>query len=505
MPKKLPIFYSALLLTGVNLLLRLVGTSFQVYISGRIGAAGVGLLQLTMSVGSLAMVAGIAGVRTAAMYLTAEELGKKRPGNVTWVLSGCFIYSILCSTAVSAALYLLAPVLAENWIGDVRTVNSLRLFAAFLPVSCLCAVMTGYFTAANRIGTLAAVEAAEQLCSMAATMAVLTLWAGDDPGRACQSVVIGSCLGACLTLCCLVIFRLTERERPGPRIPVRSRLLQAAVPLAAADILKSGISTTENLMVPKRLSLNSLIDSPLAAFGIVSGMVFPIMMFPACILFGLAELLIPELARCAAAGSKNRISYLVRRSLRTAMLYGILFSGLEFLLAEGLCKALYDSPEAGRWLRLYALLIPMLYCDAITDAMTKGLGQQKICVRYNILTNTMDVVFLYFLLPKYGMQGYFFSFLITHLVNFILSLRRLLIITGETIPFSVPALSCAAALAAGWGASRLASPVLRVGIYPVLLGSLLCLSGILGREDIAWVKGLLRRRAIGPQRAKAAS
>ena len=104
MPKKLPIFYSALLLTGVNLLLRLVGTSFQVYISGRIGAAGVGLLQLTMSVGSLAMVTGIAGVRTATMYLTAEELGKKRPGNVTWVLSGCFVYSILCSTAVAAAL-----------------------------------------------------------------------------------------------------------------------------------------------------------------------------------------------------------------------------------------------------------------------------------------------------------------------------------------------------------------------------------------------------------------
>ena len=97
-----------------------------------------------------------------------------------------------------------------------------------------------------------------------------------------------------------------------------------------ADVLKSGISTTENLMVPKRLTLNSLIDSPLAAFGVVSGMVFPVLMFPACILFGLAELLIPELARCAAAGSRQRISYLVRRSLRTAMLYGIVFSGLEF-------------------------------------------------------------------------------------------------------------------------------------------------------------------------------
>ena len=50
-----PIFYNALLLTGVNLLLRFVSTSFQVYLSGRIGAAGIGLLQLVLSVGALAI------------------------------------------------------------------------------------------------------------------------------------------------------------------------------------------------------------------------------------------------------------------------------------------------------------------------------------------------------------------------------------------------------------------------------------------------------------------
>ena len=72
------------MLTAVNLLLRFVSTSFQVYVSGRIGAAGVGLLQLVMSVGALALTAGIAGIRTATMYLTAEELGKKRPQNVVF-------------------------------------------------------------------------------------------------------------------------------------------------------------------------------------------------------------------------------------------------------------------------------------------------------------------------------------------------------------------------------------------------------------------------------------
>lgn len=494
MPKTIPIFYSALLLTGVNLLLRFVGTSFQVYISSALGAAGVGLLQLVMSVGSLAMVAGMAGIRTAAMYLTAEELGRKKPGHVTWVLSGCFLYSIAFSGAVAGILYAFAPQIARDWVGDIRTVDALRLFAAFLPVVCLCGVMSGYFTAANRIGTLAAVEVAEQLCSMVITMLALTFWAGDSAPRACQCIILGSGFGACLTLGCLILLRLQEHSDTGTRIHVRSRLTQAAVPLALADVLKSGINTTENLMVPKRLALNAFVENPLAAFGTVSGMVFPVLMFPACILFGLAELLIPELARCCAAGSQRRISYLVKRSLKVAMLYGILFSGLMFLVAQPLCLKLYGTIEASRSLRLYALLVPMLYCDAITDAMTKGLGQQKVCVRYNILTSAMDVAFLYVLLPKYGMDGYFVSFLVTHLVNFLLSLRRLLKITGEAFPFHIPALSCAAAIAAIWGASQIHGASGQCLAYTALLGSLLSLFGVIGKEDLLWVKGLLTNK-----------
>ena len=494
MRKRLPIFYSALLLTGVNLLLRLAGTSFQVYLSGRIGPAGIGLLQLVLSVGSFAMVAGIAGVRTAAMYLTAEELGRKRPENVARILSACFAYSILCSGGAALFLYAMAPRLAENWIGNPDTVPALRLLAAFLPGSCLCAVMTGYFTAENRIGTLAAVEVCEQLCSMALTLLALKIWAGTDTGRACQCVILGSSLSGCLTLCTLVAIRNREHPKISSPFPIGGRLLRAAVPLALADVLKSGINTVENLMVPRRLARNPAVFDPLASFGTVSGMGFPILMFPACILFGLAELLIPELARCAAAESKTRISYLTRRGLKIAMLYGIVFSGLIYLLADTLCLRFFGSADAGRYLRLYAPLIPMLYCDAITDAMTKGLGQQKACVRYNILTSAMDVTFLYLLLPKYGMEGYFFSFLVTHLVNFILSLRRLLRITGERLPAHVPMLALSAALAALWGARRLGTISAQCVVFLILLFCLLTLMQVCGKEDFLWFARLVTRK-----------
>lgn len=57
--RKRSIFYNALLLTGVNLLLRGVSMVFQVYLSRRIGAAGVGLLQLVLTVETAAITFGL--------------------------------------------------------------------------------------------------------------------------------------------------------------------------------------------------------------------------------------------------------------------------------------------------------------------------------------------------------------------------------------------------------------------------------------------------------------
>ena len=492
--KKLPIFYNALMLTGVNLLLRLVSTSFQVFISGRIGAGGVGLLQLVLSVGTMSMTAGTAGIRTAAMYLTAEELGKKRPQNVTWILSGCVLYSLLFSVSVGALVYSFAPRIAESWVGDVRVLGAIRLFGAFLPVSCLSGVMIGYFTAAGRIGTLAAVEVAEQLCSMAVTAGALLFWAGKDIGRACQAVVLGGCLGSCLTLTSLTALRLLERAKTGRRIPVGRRLTAIALPLALADDLKVGITTTENLMVPKRLALHSGAGDALAQFGTVCGMVFPVLMFPAAILYGLADLLIPELARCNASGSRVRIRYLARRSLRMALFYGIACGGVMYLLAEPLGLTLYQSGEAGEYLRAFAPLVPMLYSDAVIDAMNKGLGKQHICVRFNILTSVMDLVGLYVLLPVLGMKGYYISFLFSHAVNMLLSLGLLLKTTGLRIAPPIPLLTLAVTALSACLVDRIPGAMVKTALFLLLSFGSLYFLHILYAEDLRWLLKLMQVR-----------
>ena len=131
------------------------------------------------------------------------------------------------------------------------------------------------------------------------------------------------------------------------------------------------------------------------------------------------------------------------------------------------------------------------------DAMIKGLGQQKISVRYNIFTSALDVIFLFLLLPEYGMTGYFLSFFVTHLINFGLSLRRLLKITGIRIPFRVPALCLATLVAALAGAATFANISSRILAFVLLLFSGLTLWGITGREDLQWLRGLVKQKEQG--------
>ena len=480
----------ALMLTCVNLLLRFGSTSFQVWLSGRIGAAGIGLLQLVLSVNMLALTLGAAGGRMTVMYLCAEALGQGRRADADRLLNGCFVYSIHCAGTVSGGLFLLAPGLAGEWIGSMDALPALRTWASFLPVICLTGVMTGNFTAANRIGTLAAVEVAEQLFSIGVTAVCLNFVAPGDRAVSCWAVVLGSCVGSVLTLGCLMLLYARSAGEGESRIPVAKPILRCALPLAVADDLKAGISAVENLMVPRRLGLYAGVGDPLAAFGRVSGMVFPVLMFPAAILSSLAEVLIPELARCAAVGSRNRIRYLVRRNLRAALIYGLCCGGLLYLLSDTLCARLYPGEDIAYLLRRFAVLVPMIYCDLIADAMTRGLGEQAACARYSVISNVLDVGLMYFLLPGFGIDGYFVSFALTHGVNFALSLRRILKIGGVRASRLFPALSLGAAALGVIGGRCFVGAAQKIAGFLGIFFGICFYTGAFGRGDIRWLRGL---------------
>lgn len=477
--------------------------SFQVFLSGRIGAAGMGLLQLTFSLKELAFTLGSAGIRTCAVYLTAESLGRGRAQDARAVLRGCFRYALALGSLAALGLWHFAPLLAESWVGDRAVLPALRICALFLPLRCLGSVLDAYCTSLGRIRELIFVEFLEQGCSMAVTVFFLARESGMDSGQACSAVALGNGAACAVGFCALLLLQRTGPLRPATASQVRPpyrRILRIALPLGLTDNLRSGLNTVENLIIPKRLVLFAGTVNAMADYGIVHGMVFPVLMLPAAILFSLSSLLIPEFSRCAAGHRQPRVRYLARRSLRTALLYGLAVGSVLFSLARPLGELLYHEPDAGTYLRLYAPLVPLLYTDIVTDAICKGLGHQDANARYNLLTSFLDVAFLWYLLPRLGLGGYFLSFAVTHLVNFLLSFRRLVLVSGIRMELSPVLRAAVCTVAAALAAELLPQGSGALGLIwsgsccLLLLLFLWTLLRVIGPEDFLWLRTIFRQK-----------
>lgn len=428
------LLHDTVLLTASSLVMRCIALVFQMWLVARIGAAGAGLYGLVGSVGFLAATVAISGIRFAATRLVSEEIGLERSGGVGEAVRLCICYSLFFGISSAAVLWLCAEPIGFLWIRDARTVLSLRILALSLPFISLSSVFYGYFTACGRIFKAAVVQILEQLVRISLVIFFLRRAPAGDLERCCAAVSSGSSLAELCSFLMMTIAYILDRRAhgaatsPSPRLP--ARMLGIAVPLALSAYARSSLSTIEQLLVPRGLKKAGWsADGALAGYGTIQSMVFPILFFPSCIVTALAELIVPQLTAAQVAGKKQNISRDVSTLLRKTLALSGFIALMIWLLADFLGYAIYGSADAGKYLRIFASLIPIMYTDMVTDGCLKGLGEHLASMRYNILDALCGVLLVLFLLPRFGLDGYIAVLFFEEIFNFLLSVRRLSKIT----------------------------------------------------------------------------
>lgn len=428
MKKKL--LMNTALLTGTTLLMRFIGMAFQVWLAGRIGAAGIGLYQLVMSVELLCVTLAVSGIRFAVTRLVSEELSCGRPEGATAAMTRCVLYSLFFGTAAAVLLRSFAEPVGFLWIGDARTVRSLRVLAVGLPFLSLSSVFSGYFTACGRVWKPALVHLLEQLCSIGLVTLLLLRTPADDIEKSCAAVVTGVTAADVLSFGMMLLAYAADLRaygRPGGRGQgLTARMLGVALPLAASAYARSALSTLEHLLVPRGLRRAGYsADSALSGYGVIQGMVWPVLGFPASLLMALSELIIPVLTERQMQRDEAGIRRAVAALLTGSFIFSCAVAALLVVLSEGIGGVIYHSSEAGRYIRLLAPLVPVMYTDMVVDGCLKGLGQHLWSMGINILDAAIGVVLVYSLLPRGALTAYVGILYFNECLNFALSLWRL--------------------------------------------------------------------------------
>lgn len=498
---------NAAILTVTSLILRTVGIFFRIYLSGKIGAEGMGLYQLVISIYVLGSTFATSGISTAVTRLVADELVCGTARSVRHILRRSVALSLLIGIASTLLIFFGAELISVYWIKDIRAVPALKMLSWSLPSMGVSSCLRGYFIARRKVEGTSHAQLLEQVVRIAVIMLIIDRFAASGLATACLAVMIGDTVAE-WSSCGYIAFgyfrdkRRLERETAGivserQRMPVVRQLLSIAAPITAGRYLNTILRTIENILVPNSIArFCGSRESGLSQFGALKGMALPLIFFPASFLSAMSTLLIPEISSANAGHRQDRIKFSIEKALHITLTASMLIGAVFTAFSKQLGQLLYGSTEVGIYLRVLAPLTPIMYAESIVDGILKGLNQQVSSLKYSVADSAIRIVLIFFLVPRYGMGGFLFIMVISNVLTSFLNMNRLLTVTGMHIRWGrwilCPLLCAVTAAAAAILLTKLpvfaAFPTIVVAIAGILVLCILYSISLLGLGCISLPK-----------------
>lgn len=439
----LKFIYNGLVLTVAAIIMRTVSVSFNAYVTARVGAEGIGLFTLTLSIYGFAVTFATSGVNLASTRLIAEAMAREDGRGAKKALRACLIYSFIFGSLSSLCLFFGAEFIGRSLLSDVRTIPSLRLLSLSLVPISLSSSLNGYFTAVRRVSKNAVCQLFEQALKITVTAYALSLFLPKGIVYSCMALVGGGAVAEFGSFFFLLLEYIVDRHIHGKELPVSfseknkktrvvRELLFISIPVALSAYVRSALVTVEHILIPKTLSESGASrGAALASYGKLHSMALPIVLYPMAALSAFAGLLIPEFAEKTAEKDEKALSDMAQNAIHYTLIFSLGCAGILAVFGAPLGALIYNSREAGLYISLLSPVIPIMYLDHVTDAMLKGIGRQVYSMVVNISDSILSILLVLLILPRMGAVGYVLVIIIAEVFNFSLS------ITGLTGALSV--------------------------------------------------------------------
>lgn len=441
---KKALIMGTLILTIANFITKFMGFFYRVYMANAIGTEGIGLYQLIMPIYMLTWSITSSGFTTTISKLTAQEKAKGQYGNMSRILKQSAAMCLMISLVLSCFIFIGADFIAANILKDTRTGLSLKILSFAIPFMSFGSCIRGYFFGMQ----IAIVPALSQVLEQCVRMAVIFLVSSTlvplGLPYACAAAVIGIVCGEILS-CAYVFFSYIHNKRKLHRhlkpylsqMQVFTMITTMALPLTGSRITSSLLSTIENILIPQRLELYGLSSSTaMSTYGELTGMAMPLLLLPSALLMAVSVSLVPEISEASAIRQTEKISRTVSATLLFTCIISIGAGTMFAIFPREICYIVYNNSELGELLFALSFICPFLYMQMTFNGLLNGLGEHFFIFKNNILSSIINIAFIFFLMPLFGVNAFLVGWFVSLFIITTLSMRKLIFRTG--IHISIP-------------------------------------------------------------------
>lgn len=404
---------------------------FNIYISNQIGAEAVGVFSLVMTVYLFFITVATSGLNIAVTVIVSEKFAINKEKTGIKAIRTCIFFSLLLGITASILILLFSNFITTNCLHNMVSSKPLFYIAIGLPFIAMSSCISSYFTSVRKAYKNAITQIFEFTIKMIATIILLKINITKGVEYICIALIIADVISEICSFTLIFILyiidiklkKLNDVRSFGQKL----NILKIAFPVAFTSYIRSGLSTLKQLIIPTQLEKSGLsCSNALSKYGIINGMVMPIVTFPTVLIYSYSMLLIPEFSTYVAQKNHKAINYISNKIFKFTCAFSVCICSIFLFFSNELGLVIYNNLESGYYFKLLAPLVFFIYMDNIIDSILKGLNKQFGVMCCNILDLSITTCFIYFLLPIYGINGYIISIFISELLNFSVSLFQMI-------------------------------------------------------------------------------
>lgn len=404
---------------------------FNIYISNQIGSEAVGVFSLVMAVYLFFITVATSGLNIAVTVIVSEKFAVNKDKIAAKAIRTCIFFSLLLGIVAGGLILLFSGFITDKCLHNMVSSKPLFYIAVGLPFIAMSSCINSYFTSVRKAYKNAITQVFEFIIKMIATFILLKINISKGVEYICIALILADVISEICSFTLIFILyiidiklkKLSNVRSFGQRI----NILKIAFPVAITSYIRSGLSTLKQLIIPTQLEKSGLsCNNALSKYGIINGMVMPVVTFPTVLINSYSTLLIPEFSTYVAQKNYKAINYISNKIFKFSCAFSVCVCSIFLFFSNELGLAIYNNLETGYYFKVLAPLVFFMYMDNIIDCILKGLNKQFGVMCCNILDLSVTTCFIYFLLPIMGIDGYIVSIFISELLNFSVSLFQMI-------------------------------------------------------------------------------
>lgn len=399
---------------------KFLGFLYRIFLSHTIGAEGIGLYQVALSVFALLFTATCSGTPITVSRLMTKYRAENRPDKIKKIITAGLTFTVAIVLPVCVLFFFISPRLTFLFADD-RCISIFRALLPGLLFTSVYSVLRGVFWGNKDFLPYSIIELLEEICMIISGIILISFATSVYQGafRAGVAVLISYLFSFALAT---AVFFIRKNKFANPKTELKP-LLKSALPITAMRSASTLATSLVSIVLPLRLILAGYTESgAMSAFGSAMGQAIPLLFIPTTIIGSFTLVLVPEISENFY---KKRNYYLkrdVEKALKFTTFLTCLFIPVFLVCGKEIGVLIFNSHECGTYLAASAFLMIFMSLSNITTSMLNSMGLENKTLIYYAVGSLFMLLAVWFLPAFCGIYALLIGFTLLYAITSIFNL-----------------------------------------------------------------------------------